>query len=100
MADPRQSASRAQEERTAGAYRGSRQPGSGAGWMRKADVRTDQFLIENKTTTKASYSLKADTLRTLSRQAAAEDRIGVLQVDLGGHSYVVLREDDFQGLIE
>jgi hypothetical protein len=75
---------------------------SGAGWKRKADVRTDDFLIENKTKMKAtakSYSLKADELRKLQLQALQEDRIPLFQVDLGGRSYVILVEDDFLDLI-
>jgi len=40
--------SRRQEERTAKAYKGSRNVMSGAGWMRKADVTTEHLLIENK----------------------------------------------------
>ncbi len=75
---------------------------SGAGWKRKADVRTDDFLIENKTKmspTAKSYSLKAEELRKLQLQALQEGRIPLFQVDLGGRKYVVLVENDFLDLI-
>jgi hypothetical protein len=35
----------------------------------------------------------------LARTAILEDRIPVLQVDLGGRSYVVLLENDFMEMI-
>lgn len=75
---------------------------SGAGWVRKADVRTADLLIENKLKVNPnakSYSVKADDLRTLTRNARFEGRIPVLQFDLAGHRYVVLNEDDFLEMI-
>jgi len=88
--------SRKQEERTAKAYRGSRNAGSGSGWLRKNDVRSEHFLIENKFTDNTkSYSIKFTDLRDLESVAIREDRIPVLQFDLGGKRYVILTEDDF-----
>lgn len=89
-------ASRKQEDRTASAYRGSRNSGSGSGWMRKNDVRSEYFLIENKLTTNAkSYTVKYTDLRDLCTRAVLEDRTPVLQFDLGGKRFVILTEDDF-----
>lgn len=91
-----------QEKRTADSYKGSITPMSGAGWVRKADVRTADLLIENKLKVNPnakSYSVKADDLRTLTRNARFEGRIPVLQFDLAGHRYVVLNEDDFLEMI-
>jgi hypothetical protein len=95
-------ASAKQERRTANAYSGSVNVMSGAGWMRKADVRTEDFLIENKlrmSPDAKSYSIKAATLRDLTKQARLEGRIPLLQFDLAGHRYVVLVEDDFLEMI-
>ena len=39
--------SKKQEERTAEKYHGSRNVMSGAGWVRKNDVRTSDLLVEN-----------------------------------------------------
>ena len=88
-----------QEERTAERYNGSRNVMSGAGWVRKNDVRTIDLLIDNKFTDKKSYSIKSNEMVKLSRTAILEDRIPVLQVDLGGRSYVVLLENDFLEMI-
>ena len=91
--------SKKQEERTADKYNGSRNVMSGAGWVRKNDVRTEDLLVENKITDKQSYSIKSHEMVKLARTAILEDRIPVLQVDLGGRSYVVLLENDFMEMI-
>jgi len=91
-----------QEKRTAEAYKGSRNVMSGAGWMRKADVRTEDFMIENKLKmdpNAKSYSVKAVDMRDLTKRARLEGRIPLLQIDLAGHRYVVLPEDDFLEII-
>lgn len=93
----------AQEKRTAKEYDGAQNYRSGAGWVKKGDVRTDRFMIENKLRMKPdakSYTLNATTMRDLVRQATLEGRIGLLQLDLGGKRYVVLSESDFLDLIE
>jgi len=91
--------SKKQEERTAEKYNGSRNIMSGAGWVRKNDVRTIDLLVENKFTDKKSYSIVSQEMVKLARTAILEDRIPVLQVDLGGRSYVVLLENDFLEMI-
>lgn len=91
-----------QERRTAISYRGSRTIRSGAGWFQKADVRTEDFMIENKLKMDPdakSYSLKAIDLRDLTKRARLEGRIPLMQIDLAGHRYVVLSEDDFLEII-
>lgn len=93
--------SQKQERRVADTYRGSVQPRSGAGWIRKNDVRSENLLIECKfTDNKKSYTIKHSDLRDLGTKAVLEDRIPVLQFDLGGNSYVVLTEDDFKWMVE
>ncbi len=82
----------AQEKRTAQQYRGSRTPMSGATWHSKNDVRADDLLIENKRTDNAvSITIKAKDLEELDRHAAQEGRAAVLQFDLNGREYVILR---------
>lgn len=88
--------SKKQELRTADKYKGSRNAGSGSGWMRKNDVRSESLLIENKLTTGTkSYTIKSLDLKELEKRAILEDRIPILQFDLNNKSYVVIREDDF-----
>lgn len=92
--------SKKQEKRTADTYKGSRNAGSGSGWMRKNDVRSVEFLFENKfTTNKKSITLKEVDLRELVERAILEDRTPVLQFDLANRRYVVLVEDDFVEMI-
>ena len=89
-------ASAKQEKRTAQAYRGSRNARSGAGWMRKNDVRAEKLLIENKLTVgKTQITVKVKDLVELRERAILEDRIPILQFDVAGRRYVVLNEDDF-----
>lgn len=93
-------ASKKQELRSAKLYKGSRNAGSGSGWLRKNDVRTHEFLIENKlTNNEKSYSIKSKDLQDLTQRAILEDRIPVLQFDLSGKHYIVLVESDFQTII-
>jgi hypothetical protein len=93
-------ASRKQEKRSADSYRGSRNAGSGSGWLRKNDVRSEELLIENKLTTNTkSITLKDVDLRELRERAILDDRIPVLQFDLNARRYVVLVEDDFLTMI-
>ena len=93
--------SRSQEKRSASKYSGSRNAGSGSFWLRKNDVRSVEFLIENKLTVATkSITLKELDLRELRERAIIEDRIPVLQFDLSGRHYVVLVEDDFLAMIE
>jgi hypothetical protein len=88
--------SRKQEKRTADRYKGSRNAGSGAGWMRKNDVRTDKLLIENKFTDNVKgYSVKVKDMNELRKQALMEDRIPVLQIEIGGIRFITMYEDDF-----
>jgi hypothetical protein len=94
-------ASRKQEDRSAKTYKGSRNAGSGSGWLRKNDVRSHKFLIENKLTNNAkSYSVKLQELNELTQRAVLEDRTAVLQFDIGGKHFVVLNEADFITMAE
>jgi len=96
-----QKTSKKQEQRSARLYRGSRNPMSGAGWVKKNDVRSEDLLIENKfTDNKKSYTIKSVDLVELTQRAVLEDRIPVLQFDLGGRHYIILNEDDFLSMIE
>jgi hypothetical protein len=92
--------SRKQEKQTAERYKGSRNAGSGSGWMRKNDVRSHEFLIENKFTENTkSCSIKFKDLVELEHRAIMEDRIPVLQFEIQERRYVILTEDDFTSML-
>lgn len=91
--------SRKQEEKTAARYKGSRNAGSGSGWMRKNDVRSHEFLIENKFTDNLKqYSVKVKELIELEQRAILEDRIPLFQFEIQKRRYVILTEDDFTSM--
>lgn len=92
--------SRKQEKQTADRYKGSRNAGSGSGWLRKNDVRSHEFLIENKFTDNTKqYTVKFKDLTELHQRAILEDRIAVLQFEIQGRRYVILTEDDFTWML-
>lgn len=76
--------------------------GSGNGWIRKADVRTDNELFELKVTDAKSYSLKDAELQKLSDQALVDGRIPVFMVEFRSTSneWVILSMDDYLSLRE
>ena len=93
-------ASRKQEKRTAERYRGSRTVNSGSKWYSKNDVRSEHLLIENKLTENTkSYTIKFKDLDELRQRAILDDRLPVLQFDLGGRNFVVLTEEDFLAIL-
>jgi hypothetical protein len=95
--DLRKRNSKNQESRVAKELSGKVTPASGALWGAKADVKSDLFLVECKTTSKDYYSLTYDTWYKIFREAVKEGlRIPVMCIDLnnGKSRYAVLRVDD------
>lgn len=88
------------EKRLADKYAGRRNAGSGSFWSRKADVRSDRFIIEHKFTGGKSISIKGSWLKDLVRIGLMERKVPVLAFHLEGRNYVVLTEDDFDELLE
>lgn len=54
---------------------------SGALWYQKGDVEHEQFLIECKSTTDNSYSLKLDTIHKIMDEGMAKGKEAILQLD-------------------
>lgn len=103
MPSPEQIKSQKQEKRLAKTMNGSVNAMSGAGWVRKADVRTDEYMVEAKT--KMSPDAKTTTirhsdLRDLSRRAYKEGRLPLYIFEFGPHSYVTMPEADFLDMID
>jgi hypothetical protein len=91
--------SKAQEKKTAKIYGGTLQPGSGNGIVKKHDVRSPKYLIENKTKARAdakSITIKGVDLVSVVNKAAREGRTGMLQFDLMGRRWCILEECDVE----
>jgi len=89
--------SQRQERSLAKQLQGTVNAGSGNGWVRKGDVRSEQELWECKITSAKSYSLKQSDLETLNNQALMDGRIPIFLIEFmkTGDSFVVLSKDDF-----
>lgn len=94
--------SRRQESRLANKLGGSVNSGSGNGWIRKGDVRTEDELFELKITSAKSYSLKDAELETLTNQALVDGRIPIFMVEFKttGNAWVIMSKDDYLTLRE
>lgn len=71
---------------------------SGSFWGMKADVRSDDYLIECKTTSKNFYSVTAKVWEKIEKEAIRDrGRTPLLIVDLldGKKRYVIFRPQDF-----
>lgn len=93
-----------QEKRVARLQGGRVTPASGALSGAKGDVRQrGRHRIECKYTTKKSYSIKLDELLKIEGEASAGE-LSLLHLEFQGVSpskrYVILREDDYQSLME
>ena len=90
-----QKQSQKHEKRLAKAVGGQKTAASGAFWSRKGDVRSIDLLIEHKWTGKKSFSLKAEVLEKIVKEAILDGRLPVLGISLNDENYVILQEDDF-----
>ena len=75
---------------------GTRNAGSGNGWVRKNDVRNRDYLVEAKWTEHRSYRLRVEDLLSLAHHADVEGRTPAFCIEIDGHNYVVLREQDWE----
>src|SRR5213595_1799834 len=94
--------SQRQEKALARKLGGSVNSGSGNGWVRKGDVRTEEELFELKITSAKSYSLKDAELEKNYEQALVDGRMSVFMVEFKttGNAWVILSKDDYLTLRE
>lgn len=91
--------SKKQEERTAKQFNGRATLASGALWIAKGDVRSDEYLIENKFTDNSFYSLSKATWDKINREAIKDDfRTPLMQIDIQEEQYVILEYPLYQEL--
>ena len=93
--------SKKQEEKIAKDIGGRTTPASGALWAFKGDVRNDKYLIEAKFTDSNKYQLKYTTWDKIKHEAINDGlRIPVMQIDIQGSQYALLRVDDLEALAQ
>lgn len=91
--------SQRQERMAARRHAGSVTPGSGNQWIFKGDVRTPTELVECKTTSHNSYTLKLVDLKTIEVHALSDGRRPIFEIEFQGQgSYVVLPASDYHEL--
>lgn len=91
--------SRAQEERLADRYGGTRNAGSGNQWRRKHDVRTPGYLWECKRTDGKQITLKLEDLDSVRKEAWSEDRTPIMHIEIGDRRYIMLEEVDAEEML-
>jgi hypothetical protein len=94
--------SQKQETHLAKQLGGFRNSGSGSGWIRKSDIRTQEELIEAKITSAKSYSLKDAELSQNNDYAIVDGRMPVFVVEFKttGNRWAILSWDDYLTLRE
>lgn len=85
------------ERRTAKVYGGSVNSGSGNGWIRKNDIRTETESIECKTTSASQFTLKYLELWKAWKAALIDGRRMIFLIQFEKHHarYVVMNEMDY-----
>lgn len=86
---PRKFGNAAEKGMTKAGYK--RTPGSGSGAV-KGDLRYGDFMVEVKATTRASYSVTAETLAKLRNDGLTNGKPGVLVVHLGDGTKLAVME--------
>lgn len=97
-----QKRSKLQERRGARDYAGTQNSGSGNGWVRKADIRTEFETVEFKTTSKGSFILRAAELDKLFKFALLDGRRPVFEIEFAndGVTCVILDKNDYMAMRE
>jgi hypothetical protein len=89
-----------QEEHAAKQFGGRRTPGSGNGWDKKNDMRTQRISFELKTTKHLSYSMKESELMKAERNAVVDGgREMAFIVDFPDSSWVTVSRPFFAEMV-
>ena len=90
-----------QESRVAKIFGGKKQIASGSLWFLSADVRTDKFLIECKTTEKDKYTVTLKVWDKIRIEAARDGlRSPLLIVTISGEDFAVFSSKEFEEVVE
>lgn len=83
------------EKADAKVFNGKRQKGSGNYWAAPGDVKTENFLIDSKQTSKPSYSIAKKTWDKLYEEALFSYRVPILSLLIQDLELVVMSKEDF-----
>ena len=84
------------ETKDSSLFKGRVRPRSGGLWFMPGDVKTEEFLIDCKTTDKKSFSVTSDMWSKINSEALKCRKLPCLSVQLGdGTEVVVLDKNDF-----
>lgn len=87
---------RRSEEQGAKLEGGRRQPASGALRGQKGDIRTQDWIIEDKFTDAESYTIKLSMLRkTIHESLQMHGRLPQWRITIRGMKFRLLREEDY-----
>lgn len=77
-------------------------PRSGGLWFAKADSKSQQFLIENKTTDKENFTIQGKVWEKIYNEAIINSRTAILSIMFGKKKteLVIIDKNDFIELIE
>ncbi len=81
-------------------FKGRRQKASGNYWAAPGDVKSDDFLIDSKQTSKKSFSISKEMWDKLYEEALFTYRYPLLSLIIQDLELVVLSKEDFQKLIQ
>ena len=94
------------EDRIAKKFNGHKQAGSGASDYAKSDVKLDKFMIEAKTTSHASMSIKKEWLAKITAEATAVQKYPAMSIEIGGNpdpltedGWMIIPESVFKKLL-
>ncbi len=91
------------EKGDAKSFGGKRTPRSGGLWFAPGDVKTQDFLVDSKTTDKKSFTIPANMWRKIRKEALLNNRMPCLSIKYLNEKLtngepvevVVLSKDDF-----
>lgn len=81
-------------------FAGKRQKASGNYWAAPGDIKTQDFLIDSKQTSKESYSISKKTWDKLYEEALFTYRYPLLSLLIQDLELVVLSKEDFLKLMK
>jgi len=78
-------------------FNGKRTSGSGSKWHSKGDVKTNVYLIEDKTTDKGTYAIGVKLWRKIYTEAILSQRIPLFSIKFNkdGTELIVISKSDF-----